>query len=66
MRRTKLSLEKLTAKISDPLIKEGVESAIKKTLKPAAVQKVYQGHFTLTADGKHFCAEYTWPGLDSW
>jgi len=61
-----LGLKKQITKINDPLIKEGVESAIKNTLKPAAVQKVYPGHFTVTADGKHFGAENTWPGLDSW
>ena len=61
-----MNVEKLTAKIGDALIREGVESAIKKTLYPAAVQKVYPGHFTVTADGGHFGAENTWPGLDSW
>lgn len=61
-----MDIERLTTKIVDPLIKEGVEKAVRNTLLPAAVQKVYPGHFTVTADGKHFGAENTWPGLDSW
>lgn len=61
-----MNIEQLTARIADPLIQEGVEAAITNTLYPAAVQKVYPGHFTVTADGKHFGTENTWPGLDSW
>jgi len=59
-------IDRLTSKIADPLIQEGVESAITKTLLPAAAQKAYPGHYTVTADGSSFGAENTWPGLDSW
>ncbi len=52
--------------IEDPLVREGVEAAIAKTLEAAAVQKAYPGHFTVVADGSHFGSENTWPGLDSW
>ncbi|HTL30758.1 MAG TPA: hypothetical protein VL282_16120 [Tepidisphaeraceae bacterium] len=52
--------------IRDPLIREGVEQAVQKTLMAALVQRVYPGHFTVTADGSHFGSDITWPGLDSW
>jgi hypothetical protein len=52
--------------IRDPLIREGVTQAVEKTLMPALVQRVYPGHFTVTADGSHFGSDITWPGLDSW
>jgi len=61
-----VNVERLTTKIADPLVKEGVEAAIMNTLYPAAIQKVYPGHFTVTADGAHFGTDITWPGLDSW
>ena len=54
------------AKINDDLVREGVQAAIEKTLKPAATQLAYPGHFTVTADGSHYGKENTWPGLDSW
>lgn len=61
-----MDIEKITSKMSDPLIREGIEKAITKTLLPAAVQKVYPGHYTVVADGSHFGTDVTWPGLDSW
>src|SRR5438067_4011588 len=53
-------------RIADPLIRAGVAAAIEKTLLPAATERAYPGHFTVTADGSHFGTEVTWPGLDSW
>ena len=44
----------------------GVEAAIVKNLLPAATERCYPGHFTITADGKAFGGNTTWPGLDSW
>ncbi len=52
--------------IRDALVREGVTQAVEKTLMPALVQRVYPGHFTVTADGSHFGSDITWPGLDSW
>lgn len=52
--------------IKDELIREGVAQAISKTLLPALTEKAYVGHYTVTADGRHFGEENTWPGLDSW
>jgi hypothetical protein len=56
----------IVRKIADPLVREGVEAAITNTLQPAAAQKAYPGHFSVTADGSHFGAENAYPGLDSW
>ncbi|MDD5708295.1 MAG: hypothetical protein PHR35_20445 [Kiritimatiellae bacterium] len=50
----------------DPIIREAVRQAVRQTLLPAATEKAYPGHFTVVADGSHFGAENTWPGLDSW
>ena len=61
-----MNLENLTKDIADELIREGIVAAISNTLLPAAVEKAYPGHFTVTADGSYFGAENTWPGLDSW
>ena len=58
--------DRLTGKIADALIREGVKEAITKTLEPAAAQKIYPGHFMVSADGSQYGAETTWPGLDSW
>jgi len=55
-----------SAGIADESVREGVEAAILHTLAPAAVQKVYPGHFTVVADGHQFGTDCTWPGLDSW
>ena len=52
--------------IADPLIRQAVAMAIEKTLEPAAAEKAYPGHFSVTADGKAFGGDKTWPGLDSW
>lgn len=52
--------------ISDELIRTGVKIAIEKTLIPAAAELAYPGHFSVTADGRVYGAENTWPGLDSW
>ncbi|MBI3828499.1 MAG: hypothetical protein HY291_03225 [Planctomycetes bacterium] len=60
------ALESQIGTIHDPVIRDGVRIAITQTLLPAATEKAYPGHFTVTADGKHFGAENTWPGLDSW
>ncbi len=48
------------------VIRAGVTAAIRQTLKPAATEKAYPGHFTIVADGHWFGQENTWPGLDSW
>lgn len=53
-------------KIADPEIRAGVEAAIFKNLLPAALERVYPGHFTINADGGGFGSDTTWPGLDSW
>jgi hypothetical protein len=52
--------------IGDPTIREGVRRAVFQTLLPAATEHAYPGHFTVTADGKWYGPENTWPGLDSW
>lgn len=52
--------------LSDDLIRTGVKRAIEKTLIPAAAEVAYPGHFSVTADGRVYGAENTWPGLDSW
>jgi len=44
----------------------GVRAALDKTLYPALLQRVYPGHFTVTADGVGYGSDTTWPGLDSW
>jgi len=44
----------------------GVRAALDKTLYPALGERAYPGHFTVTADGKAYGPENTWPGLDSW
>jgi hypothetical protein len=56
----------LVARISDPEIRAGVDAAITRTLDPAAVERVYPGHFTVTADGRAYGSDTTYPGLDSW
>jgi len=53
-------------RIADPLIRLGVEMAVRKTLDPAATERAYPGHFEVTADGSAFGGEKTWPGLDGW
>jgi len=57
---------KLIGGIIDPEIRHGVEAAIVKNIIPAATEKVYPGHFTITADGGAYGNDTTWPGLDSW
>ena len=37
-----------------------------KNILPAATEKCYPGHFTITANGVDFGGDTTWPGLDSW
>jgi hypothetical protein len=61
-----VDIEKLLAGISDPEIRAGVEAAILKNILPAAVETAYPGYFWITADGKAFGDDATWPGLDSW
>jgi hypothetical protein len=56
----------LASRIADAEIRAGVEAAITKTLDPAAAEKVYPGHFTVTADGRAYGADTTYPGLDYW
>jgi hypothetical protein len=53
-------------RIKDIEIREGVAAAIEKNLIPAAGQREYPGHFTITADGGAYGSDSTWPGLDSW
>ena len=48
------------------LIATGVKAAFEKTLYPALRERAYPGHFSVTADGKSYGADNTWPGLDSW
>lgn len=48
------------------LIRRGAAAALEKSLRPALRERAYPGHFTVTADGVHFGAENTWPGLDAW
>ncbi len=52
--------------IADPEIRAGVRAAIRDNLLPAASEAWYPGHFTISADGKAFGSDTTWPGLDSW
>ncbi|MCI0334290.1 MAG: hypothetical protein L0228_13810 [Planctomycetes bacterium] len=56
----------LVQSIRDPLIREGVKAAIEKNLVPAAKETAYPGHFLITADGRAYGGDSTWPGLDSW
>jgi hypothetical protein len=56
----------VTAGIAEAAIRAGVETAVTKTLDTAALERVYPGHFTVTADGRQFGSDTTWPGLDSW
>jgi hypothetical protein len=53
-------------RFKDSGIRAGVTAAIEKNLLPAAAEKQYPGHFTITADASGYGAESTWPGLDSW
>jgi len=59
-------LREMLGKIRDARIREGMEVAIGKNLLPAHTGKAYPGHYCIVADGGHFGAENTWPGLDSW
>jgi hypothetical protein len=54
------------AKIIDAEIHDGVRTAVTKTLDPAAAERAYPGHSTVTADGSHYGAMITYPGLDGW
>ncbi len=56
----------LVRRIADAEIRAGVEAAIGKNLVPAASERPYPGHFTITADGNAYGGDATWPGLDSW
>ena len=56
----------LVSGIVDVEIRAGVEAAIAKNLVPAASERPYPGHFTITADGNAYGGDATWPGLDSW
>jgi hypothetical protein len=53
-------------RIADAEIRAGVEAAVFKNLIPAASEIYYPGHFTISADGKAYGGDTTWPGLDSW
>lgn len=52
--------------LPDVEIRRGLEAAIVQNLLPAATQRHYPGHFTISADGAAFGTDTTWPGLDSW
>ena len=52
--------------VKDPVIRSGLVSAIHQNLIPAASQRFYPGHFTISADGRAYGNDTTWPGLDSW
>lgn len=56
----------LARSIADAEIRAGVEAAVFKNLLPAATERPYPGHFTISADGVAFGGDTTWPGLDSW
>ncbi len=56
----------LVPRIADAEIRAGVEAAIAKNLIPAATERQYPGHFTISADGGAYGGDTTWPGLDSW
>jgi len=53
-------------RISDPVVRAGVEAAITRNLIPAATEEYYPGYFSITADGGAYGGGATWPGLDSW
>ena len=57
---------RIESAIKDPVIRSGVTSAIHQNLFPAASQRFYPGHFTISADGRAYGNDTTWPGLDSW
>ncbi len=48
------------------LVLSGTQASLEKSLYPAMREHAYPGHFTITADGMHYGADNTWPGLDSW
>lgn len=52
--------------IKDPDIRRALHSAVHDNLLPAATQRQYPGHFTITSDGVAYGSDSTWPGLDSW
>jgi hypothetical protein len=54
------------SRIADADVRAGVEAAIARNLIPAATEKQYPGHFTISADGVGYGSDTTWPGLDSW
>lgn len=56
----------LVARITDPVIRAGVEAAINRNLNPAATEWYYPGYFNITAHGRTYGDGATWPGLDSW
>ena len=56
----------LIDRIADPDIKAGVTAAVGRNLVPAASERLYPGHFTISADGSAYGPDSTWPGLDSW
>ena len=60
------NIENKIASLCDPVVREGVRLAVFQTLLPAATEHAYPGHYTVTADGKWYGPEHTWPGLDSW
>jgi hypothetical protein len=69
---TRAEFLKMAAAVAAPLPAEGelivagVKAAFEKTLYPALRERAYPGHFSVTADGKSYGSENTWPGLDSW
>src|SRR5262245_18186831 len=56
----------LVRRVTDPVIRAGLEAAVLQNLIPAATERVYRGHFTINADGGGYGSDSTWPGLDSW
>lgn len=59
-------IAKLCERIRDPEIRAGFKAAVYQNLLPARTDREYRGHFSITADGRSFGTENTWPGLDSW
>ena len=42
-------MERVTDSTTEDLVREGLFNAVSKTLRPAAMQRPYPGHFTVTA-----------------
>jgi len=52
------------ARITDPMVRAGMTSAVNLNLVPAATERVYPGHFCINADGGSYGSDTTWPGIE--